>query len=207
MGKGEGFMKNNETLFTDYLKSSGKSLTDVAMAMSMTSDTESKEFKAAFNTVVNCYEFMDKNPKHHEMVARAAGMPDNDVVNYVNDVRMYYALVEPEKTKDWLETCDKVNKQEEAQCKANAELRNTEHDAKWLPKIIEIKGKGTAWVAAEEAKEAAKQAEKKAKKEKKAEKKVVVAEPTTIQGPNESYGEPSADPFGDGGDIDSILGL
>ena len=186
-------MKNNETLFTDYLKATGKSYADVAMAAAMTTDTESKEFKAALNMVEACAEYMDKNIKHHELVARAAGMPEADITNYINDVRMYYGTVEPEKTKDWFETCDKVNKQERAQCDANAELRNNEHDAKWLPKIIEIKGKGTAWVAAEEAKEAAKQAEKKAKKDKKAEKKVVVAEPTTQQGPNEAV----ENPFGD----------
>lgn len=192
-------MKNNETLFTDYLKATGKSFTDVAMAAAMTTDTESKEFKAALNMVEACAEYMDKNIKHHELVARAAGMPEADITNYLNDVRMYYGTVEPEKTKDWFETCDKINKQEEAQCKANAELRNTEHDNRWLPKIIEIKGKGTAWVAEENAKEAAKKAEKEAKKAKK-EKKVVVAEPTPVDSTQQS---PMEDPFD--GDLENIF--
>lgn len=190
-------MKNNETLFTDYLKATGKSFTDVAMAAAMTSDTESKEFKSALSMVENCAEYMDKNVKHHELVARAAGMPEENIVDYINDVRMYYTTVEPEKTKDWFENCDAVNKKEEAQCKANAELRNTEHDAKWLPKIVAIKGQGTAWAKEYDAKQAEKK-EKKSKKEK-AEKKVVVAEPTPVDSTI-----PMEDPFNDG-DLENIF--
>lgn len=189
-------MKNNETLFTDYLKATGKSYADVAKAAAMTTDTDSKEFKSALNMVEACAEYMDKNLKHHELVARAAGMPEADITNYLNDVRMYYVTVEPEKTKDWFENCDAVNKKERAQCEANENLRNTEHDAKWLPKIVAIKGQGTAWAEKYDAEQAAK-AEKKSKKKDKAEKKVVVAEPETATQtnvtPEELFGDESTE--------------